>query len=101
MCRNLKFAKLKSDKNTLLSKVVRLEDHSRRDDLLFYGISEERNDTDEHCQRKIYELHRSKSDIPQHIQDNMKIVRCHRIGRYIPGQVRSIIIKLHFLVLQL
>ncbi len=26
----------------------------------------------------------------------MKIVRCHRVGRYIPGQVRSIIIKLHF-----
>ncbi len=27
----------------------------------------------------------------------MKIVRCHRVGRYIPGQVRSIIIKLHFI----
>ncbi len=36
----LQFAKLKSDHNALHSKVVRLEDHSRRDNLLFYRIRE-------------------------------------------------------------
>ncbi len=73
----LQFAKLKSNHNALHSKMVRLEDHSRRDNLLFNEISEERNETDEHCQRKIYKLLRSKTDIPQHIMYNMKIVRCH------------------------
>ncbi len=92
----LQFAKLKSDHNALHSKGVRLEDHSRRDNLLFCGINEERNETNEHCQRKIYDLLRSKTDIPQHILDNMEIVRCHRVGRYILDQVRSIIIKLPF-----
>ncbi len=72
----LQFAKLKSDHNALHSKVLRLEDYSRRDNDFFYGISEERNETGEHCQRKIYKLLRSKTDISQHILDNMKIVRC-------------------------
>ncbi len=78
----LQFSKLKSHHNALHSNVVRLEDHSRRDNLLFYGISEERNETGEHCQRRIYELLRSKTDISQHMLNNIQIVRCHKVDHY-------------------
>ncbi len=43
----LQISNLKRDHNALHSKVVRLEDYSRRDNSLFYEISEERNETDE------------------------------------------------------
>ncbi len=50
------FALLKLDYKALQEKVTGLENHSRRSNLLFYGISQERCETDSDCLNKVYDL---------------------------------------------
>ncbi len=89
-------AKVNSDHKALQAKVIKLEDHSRRDNLLFFGFNEAQNETDQDCRSKIYDLLRTVLPLQPHVLDVMKIVRCHRKGKYIPGRTRPIIIKFHF-----
>ena len=87
---------VKSEVHFLRDKLARLEDQSRRDNLLFYGISEVRGETDLDCKRKIYNLLTTRLELPPHVVNNMRVVRCHRYGPYRAGRDRPIIIKMHW-----
>ena len=66
-----------------------MESYSRWENLLFYGVDEQRNETDRDCATKVLEILR-KVD-PEYI--NMQILKCHRKGKYVNGQKRLIIAK--------
>ena len=91
-----KVAKLAADNKALNNKVVMHENQSRRDNLLVYGFTEERGETDTDCKRKVYQLLTRKLGIEPAVVDNMRVVRCHRKGPYRHGKNRPIIIKMHF-----
>ena len=57
----------------LKTKVSELEDRSRRNNLRFDGISEEKNETWEDCERKVENLLKNKLGI-----EGIKIERAHR-----------------------
>ena len=71
---------------SLEERIDGLEDHSRRDNLLFYGFVEEK---DENCTEKL------KGMILKHMINDREInfVRVHRLGRYKNQSVRPIIAK--------
>ncbi len=92
----MQLSKINSDHKALQAKVIKLEDHSRRDNLLFVGFNEAQNETDQDCRSKFYDLLRTVLPLQHHVLDAMKIVRCHRKGKYIPDRTRPIIIKFHF-----
>ena len=80
---------LKIENQHLKNKILSLESYSRRENLLFYGVDEQRNETDRDCATKVLEILR-KVD-PEYI--NMQILKCHRKGKYVNGQKRPIIAK--------
>ena len=86
----------KSDHNKLLEKVNRLENQSRRDNLLFYGFKEERNEDETAIKRKLFNLLTTQMRLAPHVVENMKVVRCHRKGPYVQGRDRPIIVKMHW-----
>ncbi len=89
-------AQLRLENKQTREKMTRLEDHSRRDNLLFYGFDEQPGETEADCRQKVYKLLVTKMQfIPQEV-DEMKVVRCHRKGPYMQGRSRPIIIKMHW-----
>ncbi len=58
------FTQLTSDYKALQKKVIRLDNQLRRDNLLFYGVSEEKGETDNDCARKVYDLLVRQAGIP-------------------------------------
>lgn len=88
--------KTNSNFQQLHDKVNNLENQSRRDNLLFHGIKEMKGETDADCKRKIYNILVRKMQLLPNQVNNMRVVRCHRKGRFIPGKNRPIIIKMHW-----
>ena len=87
---------LKVENTALKEQVNNLENHSRRDNLLFYGFPEQKGEKDYNCTGKVYDLLRYRVRIPAWVLDSMLIVRCHRKGPYTPGKARPIIVKFHY-----
>lgn len=77
---------------SLEARLDKLEDHSRRDNLLFTGFEEEEK---ENCENKVRDLLARK--VFHGEQDvninNIIIVRAHRLGPLKAGNVRPIIVK--------
>ena len=78
--------------SSLESRIDKLEDHSRRDNLLFYGFEESQY---ENCENKIRDILARKilfglTDVNV---NNVDIVRAHRLGQYKAGETRPIIVK--------
>ena len=73
---------------SLEERIDHLEDHSRRDNLLFYGFPEQK---DENCAEKL------KTMISNHMINtddyDINFVRVHRLGRYSKQHTRPIIAK--------
>ena len=65
------------DPNDVSSKLIELEDRSRRNNLRIDGIEEIPNETWEDCEIKIQELIKNKLKINEHIE----IDRCHRLSK--------------------
>ena len=92
-CLTTENALLKSNFEKLYEKTIRLESHSRRDNLLFDGIAESEpenvGDKLRHIMRTILQIDST---------DDIKIVRCHRLGRKQPHSTRprTVIVKFHF-----
>ena len=81
-------------KNKLLEeKIIGLESYSRRENLLFYGVLEEKGETSNMCEKK---LRRIFKDLDLHDFEDIKIVRCHRKGPPMDKKVRPIIAKFHW-----
>ncbi len=89
-------AQLRQESKQQKDKVTRLEDQSRRDNLLFFGFEEQRGETESDCRQKLYRLLTTTMQFSPQEVDDMKVVRCHRKGPYIQGRNRPIIIKMHW-----
>ena len=86
-------AATEQDNTNTKEHVLRLETQQRRDNLIFYGITETQGETDRDCYRKVVDV-MSKMNI--HEAMNIRIVRCHRTGHSNKNRPRSIIVKLHW-----
>ena len=86
-------ALLKTNFDKLYEKTIRLESHSRRDNLLFDGIAES---VPENVEEKLRHIMRTILNLDS--TDSMKIVRCHRLGRKQQHSTkpRTVIVKFHF-----
>ena len=77
----------------LQDKIVSIESHSRRDNLCFGGIQESATESDQQCEDKV------RTAISTHMNidtQNIKFVRCHRLGQKKANFTRSIIVKFHY-----
>jgi len=81
-------AKLRTEVNQMRDKCVRLESQSRRENLIFSGVSENQP---EDCEEKIRFIVKNKLGI----LDDISIERCHRLGPVPRGgnKPRNIIVK--------
>ena len=75
---------------SLEARIDKLEDHSRRNNLLFYGFKE---DNREQCENRVRDILATK--ILYNIRDvnTIEIVRAHRLGPFKNDQTRPIIVK--------
>ena len=83
-------AAIKLENQQLKSKIISLETYSRRDNLLFFGVDERRNETDRDCATQVFKI--LEKNWPG-IHKNIQILKCHRKGKYVNGQKRPIIAK--------
>ena len=84
---------LRAEKNYLEENMRKLEDYSYRDNLLFEGIPERKN---ENCIQQMQKIMKNNMKIDDAYK--IPIVRCHRLGRF-SGKARRprpIIIRFHF-----
>ena len=73
------------DSDKLSSKLIKLEDRSRRNNLRIDGIAEDQNDSWHEREEKVPAVIKEKLEI----QDPIEIDRCHRMGNtneIVPGQ---------------
>lgn len=90
---NNQMVAMQIENRDLRAKVNTLETYQRKDNLLFHGIDEKRNETSSDCAQEVRRiLHKLDPDDTKGLQ-NTKIIRCHRKGPYTAGQTRPIIAK--------
>lgn len=75
---------LENQNSELQDRLVKLEDYSRRMNLIFSGITEIRN---ENCEQSV------RAALSPLDGQNVLIEGCHRLGPYLPGKTRDIIVK--------
>ena len=72
--------------------VIDLKSRSMRDNLLFFGIPEVKNETDSDCVQKVLTLIEAKCNIENATTD-IKLHRAHRIGGFNMDKMRPIVAK--------
>ena len=84
---------LEEEKRQLQEKVVKLETHSRQNNLVFFGFRESKWEKDIDCYHKVMTVIRNLG-----LNPNMPINRCHRLGPYHQHQntPRPIIVSFHW-----
>jgi hypothetical protein len=78
--------------NDLKKEVIELKSRSMRDNLLFFGIPEEKGEKDSDCVNKVLDLIENKLQV-ENASENIKLHRAHRIGRYDSKKTRPIVAK--------
>ena len=97
-CENL------STENTILKQQTnKLENYSRRNNVLIRGIQEEDNEPQSACEEKAKQFFKNELKLDENTVNNLKFVRCHRMGgsyrnqhanrRF--AQKRPIIVRFH------
>ena len=84
--------------NKLDSKLLDLESRSMRENLLLFGIEEERgfrNDNNEACIMKVQEFLRDNLEFEEGDIRQIEIDRAHRIGRKRDDTMRPMVVKFH------
>ena len=84
---------LKKENSELKERLIRLESHQRRENLIFEGFDESRGETDFECYEKVVSAISRLPDINPYA---VRISRCHRIGPYVRGRKRGIIVNFHW-----
>ena len=72
-------------------KLLDLQCREMRDNLIFYGIDEEKDETDKNCVEKVLDLVDTKLKVP--FAKQIPIHRAHRMGRFQRNKTRPIIAK--------
>ena len=82
---------LKTQITDLESKVAYLEGQSKRDNLMFHGIPESRDETWDDCEKAVRKILERNLGI---IDDSeVPIERAHRVGKYSRDKTRPIVFK--------
>ena len=84
--------KQRENEKQLKSDILDLKSRSMRDNLLFYGVPEEKDESDAKCVQKVLDFIESKCDI-ENASQNIKLHRAHRIGRFNQAKMRPIVAK--------
>ncbi|XP_037559130.1 uncharacterized protein LOC119436374 [Dermacentor silvarum] len=81
---------VKKENASLLTRLDDLEDRSRRDNLIFYGISDNPSETCAQSEKLVCELlsHHLQFQVPENM-----VCRAHRLGSYTANKTRPIIMK--------
>ena len=72
-------------------KLLDLQCREMRDNLIFYGIDEEKDETDKDCINKVLNLVEEKLKVP--FAKQIPIHRAHRMGRFQRNKTRPIVAK--------
>lgn len=86
-----KMEKIEEDQR---EKLLDLQSREMRDNLIFYGIEEEKDESDKDCVGKVLKLVENELKIPNAQQ--IPIHRAHRMGRYQRTKTRPIVAKFAF-----
>src|SRR5258705_4516970 len=81
---------MSTQQTTELRQVQDLEDRSRRQSLIFYGITERRGESWKDAEEEVVNLCKSFGLCPRDLQ--LYIDRAHRLGLFTPGRIRPIIV---------
>lgn len=82
--------RVEQEASELRARLDEGEDRSRRDNLLFYGLSDVSDENAHQSEEKIIAMARDKLDV--HLSSG-DIARAHRIGKYVAGKNRPLIAK--------
>ena len=77
---NERIVKVEEKVNVLEEKLDDLENRSRRNNLLFFGITDSQNESWDDSEKKLKEFMKTKLAIPSEDADAIKFERVHRIG---------------------
>ena len=84
---------LKNENVTLKSQTNNIETYSRRDNLVFYGIKEPSNETNESCEQSVRRFLQETLLITDEKSAHMPFVRCHRMQELNKNRIRPIIVR--------
>lgn len=94
-----KMKKLESEQSKteedLKAQVLDIQCRSMRDNLIFYRIPEQKDETDDDCARKILSFIEEHLEIENASRD-IKLHRAHRMGKFNNSKVRPIVAKFAF-----
>lgn len=79
---------LKAHVENLEERLLRIECQQRRENLVFVGITDSENESSENCLQKVKNV---LSHIPEINPDEVRISRCHRLGKYNKDYNRDVI----------
>ena len=79
------------DSDKVSSKLIDLEDRSRRNNIRMDGIAGDQNESWHECKEKVLKVIKGKLEI----QDPIEIDRCHRMGKHKRNRPRIIFFKLN------
>ena len=65
-----------------------LENYSRKDNLIFRGIQESNNETEEKCSEETRNFLKNKLKVDEALVNSMMFVRCHRLGSKLSRDTR-------------
>ena len=65
----------------LKSQTNSIETYSRKDNIVFYGISEKNNESESQCATSVRQFMMNTLKIPQDRVNKMAFVRCHRLSQ--------------------
>ena len=77
-------------------KRIKIEGHSRRNNLNFFNIKEEENESMEVTEKKLRNFFQQELKIPHSKINEIAIERAHRLGKPVTGKARPIIAKFSF-----
>jgi hypothetical protein len=77
-------AKIEEEKDRLNHEIVDIRAHSMCNNLMFYNIPEQQNETPENCIAKVYNILENNLQI-ESATSTILIERAHRIGKPRPG----------------
>ena len=83
---------LKEESAKLKEKTTKAESYSRRNNLRFDGIPQDKNETPAHCREKIYSILKMELNMKD-AESRIIIDRCHRDPRYPNNNPSSILVR--------
>ena len=86
-----KNVKLESECDALKHQVNSVETYSRKNNIVFYGITEDQHETNDQCLAAVRNFMIKNLSIPLDKANNIAVIRCHRLKQR--GRNRPIIVR--------